>query len=171
MPYSDLLRVTVLLTAGEATVLAMIGVLGAERQNDTTTMAVGGAWWLVAIAIGGLLGRDRRAAEGVRGVLAEARTSTSLPSESPARIATLRLWPIAATALIAGGIGLLLPAVATIGSGFALLVAVAWRGREAAVLAVEQRDGARFYVLPGSAFTPLKLMRAPGLTSDAAYRA
>lgn len=171
MPFTDLLRVTVLLSAGEATLLAVIGVLGTQRQDEMATVAVGGAWWLLAAVIGGVLGRKDRVAESVRRVLAEARMSTSLPSETPVRIATLRLWPIAATALIAGGLGILIPAVAVIGSGFALLVAVAWRNHEAAVYAVEQRDGARFYVLPGSAFVPLKLMRAPGLSSERGLRA
>jgi hypothetical protein len=45
-------------------------------------------------------------------------------------------------------------------------MALAWRGREAAVYAIEQRDAARFYVLPGSAFKPIELMRAPGLGRD-----
>lgn len=168
MPFTDLLRATVLLTAGEATALAMIAVLAAQRDADTLTLIVGGAWWAAAVIVGLIAGRSDRAAEGVRPVLAEAKTTASLPQQGPVRIAVRRLWPIGASAIVAGGLGVVFPGVAAIGAGFALLVALAWRRREAAVLAIEQRDGARFYVLPGSALKPIELMRAPGLASDRA---
>lgn len=166
MPYTDLIRVTVLLTGAEATALAMIAVLSAQRHEDTLTLAVGGGWWLVAIVVGLWAGTSRRASEGVAPALAQAKMATSLPEEGPARIAVKRLWPIALTAVLAGGLGVFFPGVAAVGAGFALLVALAWRGREAAVEAIEQRDGARFYVLPGSALKPIELMRSPGLGRD-----
>lgn len=166
MPYTDLIRATVLLTAAEATALAMIAVLTAQRQEDTLTLAVGGGWWLVAILVGLRSGTSKRAAEGVGPALAKARMATTLPTETAARIAIMRLWPIALTAVIAGGLGVIFPGVAAIGSGFALLVALAWRRREAAVQAIEDRDGARFFVLPGSALKPIELMRSPGLGRD-----
>lgn len=169
MPFTDMIRITVLLTAGEATALAMIAVL-ATPPDDTLTVIVGGAWWTVAAVIGLVAGRSSRAAEGVRSVLAGAKTSPMLPAETSTRIALQRLWPIAASALVAGGLGIIFPGVAVIGAGFALLVALAWRRREAAVYAIERRDGVRFYVLPGSALTPIELMRAPGLYGDRAYR-
>ena len=112
MPYTDLLRVTVLLTGAEATALAGITAIGANRDNDATTILVAGVWWLVALAIGFYLGRPSRAADGVRDVLTEARMATSLPSETPARIAIGRLWPIALTALAAGILGTIYPGVA-----------------------------------------------------------
>jgi hypothetical protein len=34
------------------------------------------------------------------------------------------------------------------------------------VLAIEQRDGVKFYVVPNSAFRPIQLVRAPGLRSS-----
>ncbi len=166
MPFTDLLRLTVLLAAGEATALATITVLAAGRDDDTTTLIVAAAWWFAALGIGLYLGRPERAAAGVRGVLAGARTATSLPSESAERIALGRLWPIAVTALIAGGLGIFLPGVAAIGTGYALAVALAWRSREAAVQAIEDRDGVRFYVQPGSALRPIELVRTPGLGRD-----
>ncbi len=60
---------------------------------------------------------------------------------------------------------MLFPEVAVIGAGYALLVALAWRNREAAVLAIELRDGVRFLVEGGSAFRPVKLIRSPGFTT------
>lgn len=166
MPYTDLLRVTVFITGAEATVLGAISALGANRQGDETAILVAIVWWLASLAIGIHLGRPERAAGDVRDVLSRARTATSLPSESPARIALGRLWPIGASAVIAGGLGLFFPGVAVIGAGYALIVSLAWHTREAAVLGVEQRDGVKFYVVPNSALRPVELVRTPGLRSD-----
>jgi hypothetical protein len=171
MPYTDLLRITVLLTGAEATALAGVAVVAVNRNNDPTTIVLAGVWWLVAIAIGFFLGRPSRAADGVRDVLTEARTATSLPSETPARIAVGRLWPIALTALAAGIVGIFYPVVAAIGAGYALLVSLAWHTREAAVLGIEQRDGVKFYVVPNSALRPIKLVRTPGLRADLLHHA
>jgi hypothetical protein len=165
MPYSDLLRVTVLLTGGEATALAAITAIAANRDSDTTTLVVAAAWWIVALAVGLYLGRPSRAGDALRDGLARARTATSLPSETPNRIALARLWPIGATAIAAGVLGVLFPGVAAIGAGYALLVSLAWHSREAAVLAIEQRDGVKFYVVPNSAFRPIQLVRTRGLRS------
>jgi hypothetical protein len=166
MPYTDLLRVTVFLTGAEATALGAITALGVSRDDDGTTLLVATIWWIVACAIGFYLGRPGHAAEGVREALVEARTATSLPVETPARIAFGRLWPIGATALAAAVLGFFFPGVAAIAAGYALLVSLGWHTREAAVLAIEQRDGVKFYVVPNSAFKPIKLVRTPGLRSD-----
>lgn len=163
MPFTDLLRLTVLLAAGEATALGAITAIAAGRSDDTRTITVAAVWWAISVAVGLYLGRPQRAADGVRDALASARTATSLPSEPASRIALSRLWPIGATAVIGGGLGLFLPGVAAIGAGYALLVALAWRTREAAVLAIEERDGTRFYVEPTSALSPIVLVRTPGL--------
>jgi hypothetical protein len=166
--YTDLLRLTVFLAGGEATALAAVTVLVAGPRGDTTTLIVAAGWWLAAFAIGLLLGRPSRAADGVRDALANARTTPSLPDQTPGRIAAERLWPIGASALIAAGLGFFLPGVTAIGAGYALLVALAWRSRESAVLAVEERDGVKFYVEPGSAFEPIRLIRTPGLGRESA---
>jgi hypothetical protein len=161
MPFTELLRVTVLLTGAEATALAAITAIGANRDNDTATIIIAAAWWLVAVAIGFYLGRPSRAADG----LARARTATSLPPETAARISFGRLWPIGLTAIAAGALGIFFPSIAAIGAGYALLVSLALHTREAAVLAIEHRDGVRFYVVPNSAFRPIQLVRTPGLRS------
>jgi hypothetical protein len=166
MPYTDLLRLTVFLTGAEATALGAITAIAAGRDEDATTVAVAAGWWLISLVLGLYLGRPSRAADGVRDALADARTATSLPDETPARIALGRLWPVALTAIAAGVLGVLFPGVAAVGAGYALLVALAMRTREAAVLGIEQRDGVKFYVVPNSALRPIQLVRTPGLRSD-----
>lgn len=166
MPYTDLLRITVFLTGAEATVLGAIAALSAGRDNEPTTVIVAAAWWLIALVLGLYLGRPSRAADGVRDVLARARTATSLPEETPARISAARLWPVGATAILAGGLGIVFPGVAAVGAGYALLVSLQLRSREAAVLGIEQRDGVKFYVVPNSPLRPVQLVRSPGLRSD-----
>jgi len=164
--YCDLLRMTVLLSAGAATALAAVTVITVDEAGDTTTLIVAGAWWSIALVGGTVLGRASRAADAVREALAQARTTPTLPTDNPGRVAIARLWPLIAFALVAGGFGLLFPEVAAIGAGYALGAALAWRGREAAVYAIEERDGVRFYVEPGSSFEPVRLVRTPGLGRD-----
>ena len=166
MPYTDLLRVSVFLTAGEATVLGAIAAISLGPDPHPLSVAFAAGWWVVAFLIGLYLGRPSNAADGVRDALARARTATSLPPETPARISLGRLWPIGASALLAGVLGLFFPGVAIVGAGYALLVCLAWRSHEAAVLGVETRDGVKFYVVPTSALRPVELVRAPGLRTD-----
>jgi hypothetical protein len=166
--FRDLLRLTVLLVAAEATALAAVGVIAANQDGDTATLIVAGAWWVAAAVIGLYLGRPERAADGVSKVLAGARVSTSLPPQSGLRIALIRLWPLGAVALLAAGLAWIWPQVPVIGAGYAILMALAWRNREAAVTGAEDYDGVRFYVEPSSAFEPLRLVRTPGLRRDRA---
>jgi hypothetical protein len=167
MSFCDLLRMTVLLAAGAATALAAVTVLSASSDGDTLTLFVAAGWWIISLVAGLMLGRPAQAADSMRQVLAEARMATALPSiDNPTRAALGRLWPIGVFALVAGGVGIVLPGVAAIGTGFALAVALAWRAREGAVAAIEERDGVRFYVEPGSALQPVRLIRTPGLRRD-----
>jgi hypothetical protein len=166
MPYTDLLRASVFVTAAEATALGAITAVAANRDGDTTIVLVAAAWWLIALAIGLYLGRPQRAADDVRDALARARSATSLPDQSPAWIAFTRLWPIAFTAVAAGVLGIFFPGVAAVGAGYALIVSLAWHTREAAVLGVEARDGVKFYVVPNHPLKPVELVRTPGLRGD-----
>lgn len=168
MQFCDLLRMTVLLAAGSGTALAAVTAIAADREGDTATLIVAGVWWVLAIGLGLFLGRPARAAEAMRPLLAGARTTPTLPSDDPGRVALARLWPLAAFALVAGVVGLIYPGVAAVGTGFSLAAALVLRTREAAVAAVEERDGVRFYVEPGSAFRPVTLVRTPGLRRDRA---
>src|SRR5204862_1142141 len=131
MAFCDLLRMTVLLAAGAATALAAVTVVSATNAGDTLTLSVAAGWWIVALVAGLTLGRPARTGEATRQVLAEARMATALPSmDNPTRAALARLWPIAAFAAIAGGLGIVWPGVAAIGTGFALAAALTWRVRE-----------------------------------------
>ncbi len=168
MLYCDLLRITVLLAAGAATLLGAITIVSAQPADDNTTLIVAAVWWSLAALLGLYFGRGDRAAAAVSAVLAGARTTPTLPTDNPGRVAIGRLWPIGAFAVVAGGLGFVFPGVAAIGTGYALFVALAWRRREGAVAAVEERDGVRFYVEPGSALSPLTLVRTPGLRRDRA---
>lgn len=170
MAYSELLRAIVFLAAGAATALAAVSVIGIQRAGvDEVIVIVALVWWTAAAAIGFVSGSSDRVAEGVRRTLADARTvgpggpGVSLPA--PGRVALARLWPILAAVVTAGGLGIFFPEIAVVGSGYALLVALAWRNREAAVLAIEGRDGVRFLVESGSALKPVKLIRSPGFTT------
>lgn len=163
MQFKDLLRGAVLMTAAGATALAAVSAVSINSEGDDTLAALALGWWVVSIGIGIWLGRPARSVEVLRGPLAAARTATSLPSESPGRIAFGRLWPIAMFVVAAGALGPFVPQVPAIATGFALAVAAAWRSREAAVTAIEDRDGVTFYVENGSAFEPIKLIRTPGL--------
>ncbi len=163
MLFCDLLRVTVLLIGGVAVALGTVTVIAANQDGTYSVLYLAGAWWLAAAVLGLLSGSSRRANEAMKRVLAAARTATSLPTESPARIAFLRLWPIGAFAIVIGALAWIWPQVAAVGAGYAIWNALAWRNRERAVAGVEERDGVRFYVEPGSALQPVKLVRTPGL--------
>lgn len=166
MPFAELLRATVFLAAGGATALAAIAVIGVRDADNTTVLLVGAAWWVVAAWIGLSLGAAERSHEAMRKTLADARTvTTTSPGVSmppPGRVAWGRLSPILAAVGLAGALGVVFPEVAAIGSGYALLVALAWRNRESAVLAIEGRDGVRFLVESASPLKPVKLVRSPG---------
>jgi hypothetical protein len=165
--FCDLLRMTVLLAAGAATVLAAVTVIAVTGGDDTLTIFVAAGWWTIALVGGLLLGRPGRAAEAMSPLLAQARTATAMPEiGNPTRAALARLWPIGAFAVLAGGLGFVFPGVSAIGTGFALAAALTWRAREGAVAAIEERDGVRFYVEPGSALQPVRLIRTPGLRRE-----
>lgn len=167
MQFKDLLRGTVLLIAVEATGLAVISGVTVNSTGEDSLAALTLGWWLVAIVGGIWLGRPARTRRALSEPLSKAKTTTQLPAESPARIAVARLWPIGLFAVLAGACGPLFPQVPAIATGFALGVAIAWRNREAAVTAVEERDGVCFFVEHGSAFDPIKLVRSPGLMRGA----
>ena len=169
MPYTELLRFTVVVTAAEATILGAISAVSVGGEPGATTVIVALAWWLISLILGFWLGRPERAREDMRDVLAKAKMATLLPSQSPTRIALQRLWPIAVIAIVAGGLGLFFPGVAIIGAGYGLAVSLAFHAREGAVQAIEERDGVRFYVLPTSALKPIELVRTPGLRSERAH--
>jgi hypothetical protein len=162
MRFTDFLKTTVLLTAGEATALGAVTVAAASAREDSTTIFFAFGWWAVAGLVGAWIGRAERPSARIRSLLASARTSSALPEVRPAGVLVNRLWPLGASALLAAGVSWLLPQVAAVATGYAVLVALAWRRQEAAVAAIEGRDGARFYVVPSSPFRGIRLVRTPG---------
>jgi hypothetical protein len=158
--FGDLLKATVLLSAGAATLLALVTVLGISSSTDVGLIAFSAAWWVAAGGLG--LAFGGRAEEAILRLLAGARSQTTLPELHPGRTLLNRLWPLLLSTLGAGVLGIWLPQVASIAAGFAILWALAWRRQEQAVAAVEERDGVRFYVDRTSPLSPIRLLRTPG---------
>ena len=65
-----------------------------------------------------------------------------------------------------GVLSVFAPQIGGIAAGFAIIWALAWRRQEAAVAAIEERDGVRFYVDKTSPFSPIRLVRTPGFGGD-----
>ena len=116
-------------------------------------MFVVAGWWFVA------------AARSARGWAGAAQTNSPIarllaigeverrrcPSTGPAACCVNRLWPLLLSTILALGLGLVAPQVPGIATGFAIIGALAWRRQEAAVTAIEERDGVAFYVEPTAA--------------------
>ena len=79
MAFCDLLRMTVLLAAGAATVLAAVTAIAVGTTGDTLTLFVALGWWIVALVGGLILGRPSQAAEAMQPLLAQARTASAMP--------------------------------------------------------------------------------------------
>ena len=162
MRFGDFLKATVLLSAGCATLLATLTVLGISRESDRVLVYVTAGWWLAATFIGAVLGRRAEASPPIARLLASARTQTTLPELRPGATLVNRLWPLLLATLGAGVLAFVEPQVASVATGFTIIWALAWRRQERAVLAIEERDGVRFYVDRTSPFSPIRLIRTPG---------
>jgi len=152
----------VLLSAGAATALAAVTVIAASSRSDTQLAEVAVGWWLIAAAIGMRLGRRAQTNPPIARLLAGARASSTLPEHHPSAILLNRLWPLAAFTLLSGGLAFLAPQIPGIAAGFAIIWALAWRRQDAAVAAIEERDGATFFVRRTSPVRPMELVRTPG---------
>jgi hypothetical protein len=87
----------------------------------------------------------------------------SLPEMRPAVTLVNRLWPLLISTIGAAVLGVFVPQVSAVAAGFAIIWALAWRRQEAAVAAIEERDGFRFYVDRTPPLAPIRLIRTPGL--------
>jgi hypothetical protein len=154
---------SVLLYGGAATSLAVISVVGATRADTNTLVYVAAVWWCLAILAGLWLGRRPETTEGIARLLADARSTNSLPELEPAAVIFNRLWPLALITVLTGGIGFFLPQVPVVATGFFLLVALLWRRQSSAVEAIEGRDGVEFWFDKSSPFGAPKLLRLPGM--------
>jgi hypothetical protein len=166
MRFADFLRSTVVLSAGAASLLAVMTIIGASDKDNTGVELVGVGWWLIAAATGTWLGHRPGTTDQIGSLLAAARTQTSLPDVHPARTLMNRLWPLLLCTVVAGGLAFLLPQVPAIASGFAIIWALAWRRQSSAVRAIEDRDGAQFYLDRTSPLQPIRLVRTPGFRSN-----
>ena len=112
------------------------------------------------------LGRRPQASQQIATLLANARTQASLPEISPARTVVNRLWPLLVSTIGAGALAFVYPQVPATAAGFSIIWALAWRRQASAVTAIEERDGARFYVDRTSPLKPIRLVRTPGFRSN-----
>jgi hypothetical protein len=160
--FVDFLKTTVLLSAGVATVLAVVTVIAAAESSREGLLAIAAGWWVIAVVIGLRLGRRAETNPPIARLLARAKVSASLPELHPSTILLNRLWPLLLFTLAAGGLGFLAPQIPGIAAGFAIIWALAWRRQEGAVVAIEERDGAWFYVRRTSPLRPIELQRTPG---------
>lgn len=151
-----------MLSAGAATALALVTVLAAGSNSEKGLLAIAVGWWIVAALVGLRLGRRAEANPPIARLLASAKASTALPENHPSVILLNRLWPLLLFTLIAGGLAFLAPQIPGIAAGFAIIWALAWRRQDAAVAAIEGRDGAFFYVSRTSPVRPMALERTPG---------
>jgi hypothetical protein len=99
-------------------------------------------------------------------LLADARAQSTLPELHPGTTLVNRLWPLLVATIGAGAAAFVEPQVASVAAGFTIIWALAWRRQERAVLAIEERDGVRFYVDKTSPFSPIRLIRTPGFGGD-----
>jgi hypothetical protein len=164
--YADFLKATVLLSAGSATLLATLTVLGITREDDRVAVYVTAGWWVAAVAIGIAIGARGAASPAIARLLADARAQSSLPELHPGSTMVNRLWPLLLVTVGAGAAGFWEPQIASVAAGGTIIWALAWRRQERAVLAIEERDGVRFYVDKTSPFSPIRLIRTPGFGGE-----
>jgi hypothetical protein len=157
---------TVLLSAAAASALAAVTVAAAANGGDSLVVPVAAAWWVIAAIIGVALGRRADTSPPIASLLASARTQSTLPEVNAWRTLINRLWPLLFSTIGAGALAFVLPQVPTIAAGFAIIWALAWRRQSSAVTAIEERDGARFYVERTSPLKAIKLVRTPGFRSN-----
>ncbi|MGH2875167.1 MAG: hypothetical protein ACRDLV_02825 [Solirubrobacteraceae bacterium] len=166
MRFADFLRTTVMMSAAAASALAAVTLAGAIGATGGNVVPVAVGWWIVSGAIGLWLGRRAATSPPIASLLAAARMQASLPEVNPARTLLNRLWPLLLSTIGAGVLGAFLPQVPAIAAGFAVIWALAWRRQASAVTAIEERDGARFYVEHTSPLRPIRLVRTPGFRTN-----
>jgi hypothetical protein len=164
--FVDLLKSTVMLSAGAATMLAIVTVIAATGDSDNTLVLIAAGWWVAASLIGIVLGRRAQVTTQIGRLLADAKMATMLPEHRPAAVVLNRLWPLLLSTVAAGAVGFLFPQVPAVACGFAIIWSLAWRRQDSAVLAVEERDGVAFYVERTSPLQAMQLVRTPGFRRE-----
>jgi hypothetical protein len=160
--FVEFLKTTVLLSAGAATALAVITVLTAGEASNERVVIFAVGWWVIAVLIGLWLGRRAETNPPIARLLAGAKATNTMPEHHPGAVLINRLWPLFLFTVLAGALALLAPQIPGIGVGFAIIWALAWRRQHDAVAAIEERDGASFFVERTSPLRPMTLLRTPG---------
>jgi hypothetical protein len=166
LKFGDFLKATVLLSAASATLLAALTVIGLQNTLSNTAVYVCFGWWVIATLIGSRMGSRTETTHAIANLLAGAKHQHSLPELSPARTILNRLWPLLLVTVGASVLSVFAPQIGGIAAGFAIIWALAWRRQEAAVAAIEERDGVRFYVDQTSPLRAIRLIRTPGFSGD-----
>jgi hypothetical protein len=164
--FVDFLKATVMLSAGAATLLATITLISLTQDVQPAAVYLSAGWWLAAALIGVWLGRRADANPPITRLLAGARAERSLPEQRPGLTVVNRLWPLLLSTFAAGVVGFIAPQVSAVAAGFAIIWAMGWRRQAAAVAAIEERDGVRFYVEKTSPLQPMQLVRTPGFSGS-----
>lgn len=166
MRFAEFLRTTVLICAAAATALAAVTLAAAGGTGDDLIVPMAAGWWIAAGAIGIWLGRRAATSPPIATLLASARMQPTLPELNPGRVLLNRLWPLLVCTIGAGALAFLFPQVPAVAAGFAIVASLAWRRQASAVTAIEERDGARFYIERTSPLQPIRLVRTPGFRSN-----
>ena len=161
MRFVDFLKTTVLTCAAAATALGVLTIARVAADDDTALLGFALAWWIVAGTLGAFIGRRKEALPAIARLLAGARATTSLPEQRPAGLLLNRLWPLFVVMIAAGALVLVAPQVPAIAAGFAAIWALYWRHQDAAVSAIEDRDGVAFYIERTQPVRPMQLVRTP----------
>jgi hypothetical protein len=170
--FVDFLRSTVLLSGAAATALGTVTVLAvASSGSSGVLLLILVGWWAVATVVGLRSGRRAQTNPPIARLLSSARATTALPEHHPSAILLNRLWPLLVFTLLSGGLAFLAPQIPGIATGFAIIWALSWRRQDAAVAAIEERDGACFYVRRTSPLRPMELERTPGFKAARPERA
>lgn len=166
MRFVDLLKSTVLLSLVSASLLAVVTVVTANLADDPQLVLLATGWWVLSGATGAWMGRRLEPTEAVAAALRDAKTTSTLPEMRQGRMLLNRLWPLIVATVMASAAAVFWPQVAGIGAGFCVIWSLSWRHQEAAVTAIEERDGVTFFVASTSAFGAVKLVRTPGLRRE-----
>lgn len=162
MRFTDFLKATVFISAAGATVLAAVTVAGAVSDGRNLLVLGAAAWWTLAALAGLALGRRNEVNPPIARLLSTARTTVTLPEVRPGRTLLNRLWPLLLPTLSAGALAFLFPQIPAIFAACPIISALYWRRQEAAVTAIEERDGAEFFVERTKLWEPIRLVRTPG---------
>ncbi len=162
MRFVDFLKTTVLLSAAAATVLAAVAVIGASNRGETSPAVISIGVWIAATLAGLVLGRRSSATPAIARLLAGAHATMTLPEHRPGAVLLNRLWPLLLYTVASGALAFLAPQIPGIAAGLPILLALYWRRQDAAVSAIEERDGVQFFVMRTSPLRPIALERTPG---------